>query len=87
MNDTLYVPEHFATLPPGAHAAVDVALSAPCSAPVEPAPPAHRPATLPVVGAAEIARHVPADPLVAQGYRAALRVVEVDRRTEPGNDT
>jgi hypothetical protein len=85
MNDTLYVPEHFATRRPVATPPEDLdALRTVIGAEeraVHPVP------DLRVVTAAEIAEHVPDDPLSAQGYRAALRVVEPDLRTEPGNDT
>lgn len=86
MNATLYGPEHFASLRPRATPPDDVevlraVLRAGAGAADGPA------ADLPVVGADEIASHVPPDPLAPQGYEAKLRVVEADRRTEPGNDT
>jgi len=86
MNDTLYVPEHFATLRPAPVPAEDAerlraVLAARGTAPSDGG------CDVPVVSAAEIAEHRPADPLAPQGYRAALRVAELDRRTEPGNDT
>jgi hypothetical protein len=85
MNDTLYVPEHFATLRPRPVPEEDLCrLRAVVGA--EPAPPGPAP-DLPLVTADEVAAHRPADPLAAQGYRVALAVAEVDRRTEPGNDT
>ena len=89
MNDTLYVPEHFATLRPQPVPADDLAvLSAVVAARGCGSGPGSGDGNdLPVVAAEEIARHVPSDPLAAQGYRAALRVIECDRRTEPGNDT
>jgi hypothetical protein len=87
MNDTLYVPEHFATLRPADvpdedRCRLDAAVAAAGQGtPEGPAP------DLPVVSAEEIATHLPPDPLAAQGYRAELAVVEADRRTAPGNDT
>ncbi len=87
MNDTLYVPEHFATLRPADIPDEDrcrlaaVVAAATAGTPDGPAP------DLAVVGAEEIAAHVPPDPLAAQGYRATLAVAELDRRTAPGNDT
>jgi hypothetical protein len=89
MNDTLYVPEHFATLPPAPVPDEDRAMLAKVVAArgAEPATRAGDGDELPLVTAAEIAAHRPSDPLAAQGYRVALRVVEADRRTEPGNDT
>jgi hypothetical protein len=90
MNDTLYVPEHFATVPPAPvpdddRAILEKVLAARGSA--EPATSAGINDDVPLVTAAEIAAHRPPDPLAAQGYRVTLRVVERDRRTEPGNDT
>ena len=90
MNATLYGPEHFATLRPGRprRPTTSRVLRRVLRRRARPAP--TRPATtvdLPVVAADEIAGHVPADPLAAQGYEATLRVVELDRRTDPGNDT
>ena len=88
MNDTLYVPEHFATLQPESTPAEDVGLlrsvvlAAKSSQPTSDKWP-----DLPLVTAEEIVSCAPADPLEAQGYRARLRVVERDRRTEPGNNT
>ena len=90
MNDTLYVPEHFATLRPEPVPADDLAVLSAVVAAARAAGPARAPATGTTCRwwrPTEIARHVPPDPLEAQGYRAALRVVERDRRTEPGNDT
>jgi hypothetical protein len=86
MNDTLYVPEHFATLRPADTPPDDVArlrtvLDAAASAPTGPG------LRLPVVSAGEIADHVPAPALDAQGYRATLRIVEIDCRAVPGQDT
>lgn len=86
MNDTLYVPEHFATLTPAPVPAVDVALLARIMATTGPPwPPS--PPDLPIVSAAEIGGHRPPDAVEADGYRARVRIAEVDRRTEPGNDT
>lgn len=91
MNDTLYVPEHFATLQPEPVPDDDLAVLRTVLAARGSAPPPGRAGAagdgLPVVTADEIARSLPPDPLLAQGYRVALRVVERDRRTEPGNDT
>ena len=89
MNGTLYVPEHFATLRPAPVPDEDVrtlagVLAARGTAASAGAPAGH---DVPVVGAAEIAEHRPADPLAVQGYQAKLAVAELDRRTEPGNDT
>jgi hypothetical protein len=87
MNTTLYVPEHTATLRPEPVPDEDrarvaaVAGAGRTPAPLGPAP------DLRLVPADEIAAHAPPDPLVEQGYRAALRVAEIDRRTAPGNDT
>jgi hypothetical protein len=86
MNATLYAPEHFATRRPRETPAADVAALRDVLLAVDP-PDAAGPLDVPVIGAAEIDRHVPADPLEAQGYLAALRVAEVDLRTDPGNDT
>jgi len=90
MNDTLYVPEHFATLPPELVPDDDRATLEKVVAARGSAEPATRPGIaddLPLVTAAEVVAHRPPDPLAAQGYRVTLRVVERDRRTEPGNDT
>lgn len=87
MNETLYVPEHFATLRPEPVPDEDVArLRAVVEAARRP-PPCGPALEIPVVPAREIDARAPADPLVAQGYRAELHVVELDRRTAPGNDT
>lgn len=88
MNDTLYAPEHFATRRPADTPAADIAaLRAVLAAADDPDDRASGWVDAPLVDAAEIERHFPVDPLDAQGYRAALRVIEVDRRTDPGNDT
>jgi hypothetical protein len=88
MNDTLYAPEHFATRRLAETPAPDVAaLRAVLAAAVGPTATDGQWAEPPLVDATEIARHVPVDPLEAQGYAVALRVVEVDLRTDPGNDT
>ena len=84
MNDTLYVPEHFAThrpvpTPPEDGVAIRRVIDAPDGAATS--------VELPLVGRAEIDRHHPVDPLDTQGYRVELRVVEADLRTDPGNDT
>jgi hypothetical protein len=84
MNDTLYVPEHFATRRPEPAPDEDVDLLRDVLTATEPRPTSRH---VPVVGAAEIAAHVPTDPLAGQGYRARLAVVEADRRTDPGRDT
>lgn len=88
MNDTLYVPEHFATLRPEPTPGADAALLRSVLDAANVGEPRSGTApNLPIVTAEEIASHVPVDPLQAQGYRARLRIVERDRRTEPGNDT
>lgn len=88
MNETLFVPEHFATLKPAPTPEEDVALLRSVLASAAPgARPACKSPDVPLVTADEVARHVPADPLLAQGYRARLQIVERDRRTEPGNNT
>ena len=88
MNDTLYVPEHFATLRPEPVPEEDaVVLAAVLAARGRAATGDDVGRDLPVVSAAEIAEHRRADPLAAQGYQAKLAVAEIDRRTEPGNDT
>jgi hypothetical protein len=88
MNATLYAPEHFATRPLAATPPADIAAIREVLAATDPAlAPVGRFDGVPIVGTAEIDTHVPADPLLAQGYAAALRVVEVDLRTDPGNDT
>ncbi|HLM18377.1 MAG TPA: hypothetical protein VK549_11190, partial [Acidimicrobiia bacterium] len=88
MNDTLYVPEHFATCPPDRTPDEDVALlRSVLGASADRATRSPTPVELPLVTADEVAGHHPVDGLQAQGYRATLRVVELDRRTEPGNDT
>jgi hypothetical protein len=85
MNDTLYVPEHFATRRPVPTPDEDVvALRAVIAAEERTT---RGVPDLPVVTAAEIAEHVPDDPMSPQGYRAKLRIVEPDLRTDPGNDT
>lgn len=87
MNDTLFVPEHSATLRPEATPQEDAELlrwvldGAKAILPTAGVP------ELPLVPAEEITRYAPADPLLEQGYRATLRIVERDRRTEPGNNT
>lgn len=89
MNTTLYVPEHCATLRPAAVPDEDrCRLAAVVEAGRTPAPRRRGPAPdLALVPAEEIAAHAPPDPLVEQGYRATLRVAELDRRTAPGNNT
>jgi hypothetical protein len=87
MNDTLYVPEHFATLRPAPVPGEDAEVLATVLAARGTATPSDAGRDLPLVSAAEIAEHRPADPLAAQGYQAKLVVAERDRRTEPGNDT
>lgn len=87
MNDTLYVPEHFATLPLAVvpdddRLRIDAVMAAASRDDVD-APPID----VPIASADVIDAYHPADPLAAQGYRATLQVVERDRRTEPGNDT
>jgi hypothetical protein len=87
LNDTLYAPEDFATLPPEPTPEDDVrlihaVLSAGKSHPQNGKPPA-----VPLISAREVMSCSPTDPLVPQGYRAKLKVVERDRRTAPGNDT
>jgi hypothetical protein len=85
LNVVLYAPEHFATLMPAATPDEDLTMLRAVLAARDPEP---RPApTIPVVTAAEVADHVPPDPLEVQGYRARLEIVEHDRRTDPGNDT
>jgi hypothetical protein len=84
MNAILYEPERFATRRPVEAPAHDVValrsvLNAPDPRPVSTA--------VPLVAAAEVAAAVPPDPLDRQGYRAEVRVVEADLRTEPGLDT
>lgn len=91
MNATLYGPEHFATQRPEPTPPDDVEVLRTVLRAVE-ATAATTATTaavpdLPVVTAAEVASHIPPDPLVAQGYEAKLRIVEHDRRTDPGNDT
>ena len=67
MNLVLFGPEHFATLRPEPTPDDDVAmLRAVLDAPT---PASRRAPEIPVVPAAEIAAHVPPDPLEAQGYR------------------
>ena len=85
MNATLYGPEHFATLRPEPTPEEDVdLLRAVLEARDVHASGAH---CVPVFSAVDVARHIPPDPLAAQGYQATLRVVERDRRTDPGTDT
>lgn len=86
MNDTLYVPEHFATLAPAPTPPEDVELLARILADARDTPAGSAP-DVPLVGAAEIARHHPVDEAEVDGYAASAHIVEVDRRTEPGNDT
>jgi hypothetical protein len=88
MNDTLYVPEHFATLRPEPVPDEDVPVLCSVVKAARPAPDPGGPTPdIPVVPDGEIAAHLPPDPLAPQGYRARLRVAETDRRTAPGNDT
>jgi hypothetical protein len=88
MNDTLFVPEHFASLRPEATPEEDIGLlRSVVAAANQTHPPPVGALNVPLVTAEEISRHLPLDPLVAQGYRARLRIVERDRRTEPGNNT
>ena len=87
MNDTLYTPEHFATLalaPTPREDARDLARIVATTRDVTPGP---VPPDVPLVGAAEMARPHPVDAADADGYRAGAHIVEFDRRTEPGNDT
>ena len=86
MNDTLYVPEHFATLAPAPTPPADAELLARVLA-ATPDPPSGTAPDVPLVGAAEIARHHPVDEAEVDGYAASAHIVELDRRTEPGNDT
>ena len=87
MNDTLYVPEHFATLAPMRTPPEDAAMLARLLATAADARDTPAPPNVPLVGAAEIARHHPADAAEADGYSASVHIVELDRRTEPGSDT
>jgi len=87
LNETLYVPEHFATLRPAATSADDVAMLDVVVRGDGIDPPADNGTPIAVVSADEVAGCVIADPLEDQGYRAALRIVERDLRTEPGNNT
>ena len=85
MNDTLYVPEHFAVTRPRQTPAEDASsirrvLDAPD-------PTSGVATSIPVVSGAEIADHLPVDRLEPDGYDARLRVLEPDLRTDPGNDT
>jgi hypothetical protein len=85
MNDTLYVPEHFATLRPVETPDEDVAcLRAVLAATDGPSSPAY---DLQIVPAAEVLAHVPQDALAEQGYRASVRMMERDLRTDPGHPT
>lgn len=89
MNDILYAPEHFATLPLQPTPPDDLArLREVLAAGAE----GHTAQTqsvdaLPVVSAAEIAANQGEDPLDGHGYRADVRIAELDCRTDPGNDT
>ncbi|HEY5878870.1 MAG TPA: hypothetical protein VIU11_08165 [Nakamurella sp.] len=87
MNDTLYVPEHFATLAPVPTPCADAEELTRIVATARGMTAGPVPPDVPLVGAAEIARHHPVDAADADGYRASARIVEFDRRTEPGNDT
>ena len=86
MNETLYVPEHFATRRPEPTAEVDRAAMRSRHGGRGPLL-RRRGRTSRSSLPAEIAAHLPEDPLEAQGYRARLRIVERDLRTDPGNDT
>lgn len=88
MNDTLYVPEHFATLRPSPTPPEDLVVLRRVMEAARTEPEYGQPAVnVPVVSTAEIAEHLPVDGLEAQGYSARLRVAELDCRSEPGNDT
>jgi hypothetical protein len=88
MNETLYVPEHFATLRPADTPPDDLKhLQLVLQAATEPVTGSGPAPWVPVVSAEEIAAAAPPDPFAGHGYRASLRVVEIDRRSEPGNDT
>lgn len=88
MNDTLYVPEHFATLRPRPTPPEDLLLLRRVMEAARLEPDFGGPAVnVPVVTTAEIAEHIPVDGMAAQGYAATVRVAELDCRTEPGNDT
>jgi hypothetical protein len=86
MNDTLYIPEHFATLPPAPTPPADAALLAAVLAATQDESAGSAP-DVPLVGLSEIARHHPVDRAEVDGYAASAHIVETDRRTEPGNDT
>lgn len=86
MNATLYSPEHFATLRPAPTPPDDVEVLRRVLRATADDPQGRGP-DLPLVGAGEIAAHVRPDPLADQGYAVDLRIVELDLRTEPGNDT
>lgn len=88
MNETLYAPEDFATLPPEMIPVDDIQLiQAVLSAAKTPFSQHGKTPAVPLISAREVASHVPADALAAQGYRARLTIVERDRRTAPGNNT
>jgi hypothetical protein len=88
MNDTLFVPEHFASLRPEATPEEDIDLLRAVVAAAKPTTVRRGLAVnVPLVTAEEISHQLRPDPLLAQGYRARLRIVERDRRTEPGNNT
>lgn len=86
MNDTLYAPEHFATLAPATTPPDDVEQLTRVLLAGEGAT-GGRPVDVPLVTAAEIARHRPIDAAECDGYAARASIVELDRRTDPGNDT
>lgn len=84
MNETLYLPEHYATrtlapTPPDDVTTLRRVLEVADDVPTDLVPA--------IVPAAEIDRYVPPDPLDAGGYRVRLELVEADLRTDPGFDT
>lgn len=88
MNDTLYIPEHFATLRPRSTPAEDIVrlrevigAAGVSEMGAGPTP------DLASASIQEIVEQQPTDPIEQQGYSATLIVSELDLRTEPGNDT
>jgi hypothetical protein len=85
LNDTFYVPEHFAVTRPRPTPDEDAeAIRRVLDAPDPPRRPSM---SVPLVRHDEIAAHLPRDPFEPVGYAALLRVLEPDLRTDPGSDT
>jgi hypothetical protein len=85
LNETLYAPERFATRRPVVTPDEDQRILRTVLDARDVVTTPDR--DVPIVSATEVASWIPPDPLDAQGYRARLRIIELDLRTDPGVDT